>query len=78
MTVKITQLSSIGDHIRTEDAARILDVRPDYIYKLVRIGKLSCVRIGPKQGGTLLFDRREVEELAEAHPNLGKQRRRAS
>ena len=59
-----TQPTSEGDALRLdapllfpEDAARLLVVKPNWVYEAVRDGRLPCLRIGRN----IRFTRRMVE-----------------
>lgn len=73
--MSVKTITSLGGYITTAEAAAILGVRDDYMYKLLKMGAISAVRVGNKQGGTLLFKKSDVDELAMARPHLGARRR---
>jgi excisionase family DNA binding protein len=53
-----------GPLLRTEEAARLLAVKPSWVYEAVRTGKLPCLRVGRH----IRFTRSMLEDWLEEGP----------
>lgn len=67
----MSKVISIKGYVTAPEAAEMMEVSPDYVYRLKSIGRLEAHYLGT----TLMFRERDVIKYIETHPFLGSRRK---